>query len=133
VHEADPALPPLDRKVRCDGSMPVCQNCVRSKRECHRKVFSLSWPRDKDRRAIIGLDSRKTQAERIQHHHFINTGFSQVEACSSSRMPGYNGLFILGLLDLKAKLIEHARKLGSDWRESHSLSISDPPFTLVSI
>jgi hypothetical protein len=45
----------VDRKVRCDRAIPVCQRCYQANRECKGYSVKLSWPREKDRRrAIVG-------------------------------------------------------------------------------
>ncbi|KAI0159547.1 fungal-specific transcription factor domain-containing protein [Xylariaceae sp. FL1272] len=48
----------IDRKVRCDRSLPACATCARSKRICHGYGLRLSWPREDDnKRFAVGLAS----------------------------------------------------------------------------
>ncbi|KAM3084908.1 hypothetical protein ACMFMG_003353 [Clarireedia jacksonii] len=48
-----------DRRVRCDGGVPVCQKCSRAKRECQGYGMRLSWPRDDDKKRAIMSDSQR--------------------------------------------------------------------------
>ncbi|KAK7181594.1 hypothetical protein DPSP01_011402 [Paraphaeosphaeria sporulosa] len=48
-----------DRKILCDRTTPTCSQCTRTKRECKGYGLRLSWPREKDARRAIVLQSSR--------------------------------------------------------------------------
>ncbi|KAK1767572.1 fungal-specific transcription factor domain-containing protein [Phialemonium atrogriseum] len=70
-----------ERKIRCDGGRPVCENCRRSRRTCVVHSLRLSWPRTGNRRRfVIGPRPKPAhRGEASRESHFLNVSSSHVE------------------------------------------------------
>ncbi|CAK7224766.1 hypothetical protein SCUCBS95973_005628 [Sporothrix curviconia] len=81
-----------ERKVKCDGTLPVCINCKKANRECRAgHAFALSWPKPRSRRALEGPKSDKAHAasqgrvrqqrnKGVSGYYFVNVLSEQVAA-----------------------------------------------------
>ncbi|KIH87578.1 hypothetical protein SPBR_04702 [Sporothrix brasiliensis 5110] len=82
-----------ERKIKCDGTRPVCHNCQKAHRECRAgHAFELSWPKPKSRRALEGpkddrnyLMAQSRMHSRFRHkggnsYYFVNVISEQVAA-----------------------------------------------------
>ncbi|KAH6653261.1 fungal-specific transcription factor domain-containing protein [Truncatella angustata] len=69
------------RKVQCDGARPVCEKCVRGRRECQGYKTRLSWPREGDKkRAITGYAPPVAVYPTPEaKHFFINTTWQDIK------------------------------------------------------
>ncbi|KAL1863851.1 hypothetical protein VTK73DRAFT_6351 [Phialemonium thermophilum] len=70
-----------DRKIHCDGGLPVCQKCVGAQRECRGYEPRLSWPRKDDKKRTMAGPSppaavRPPTASRL---FFINATYRDVQ------------------------------------------------------
>lgn len=87
-------LPEADRRVKCEGSMPACLQCLRTSNICQGYGNRLSWPEEKDRKqgAIFCKSSRRTWP--VGRLRLVNVSTWDVEIhrclshCASSRILG---------------------------------------------
>ncbi|KJR89488.1 uncharacterized protein SPSK_05968 [Sporothrix schenckii 1099-18] len=66
-----------ERKIKCDGTRPVCQNCQKAHRECRAgHAFELSWPKPKSRRALEGPknDRKYLMVQSRMHSRLVHKG-----------------------------------------------------------
>ncbi|PVH70120.1 hypothetical protein DL98DRAFT_146081 [Cadophora sp. DSE1049] len=78
-----------DRKIACDKTRPICQNCIRSKRSCQPNRIRLSWPRvDDGKRYVLG-NSWPSFPSNGKHAYlkFVNTFLRDVEGNGYSLDP----------------------------------------------
>lgn len=85
----------LDRKVRCDGQRPKCDNCTKGRRICQGYGIQLSWPREGDKRRAIVLRDAHRAVHDLPFHvkTFLNTSSwdtSLSDELEKGRRPGKN-------------------------------------------
>ncbi|KAL5456406.1 hypothetical protein PMIN06_003913 [Paraphaeosphaeria minitans] len=62
-----------DRKILCDRTTPACSQCTRAKRECKGYGLRLSWPREKDARRAIVLQSSQHPLKHLNKRTSISS------------------------------------------------------------
>lgn len=68
----------LARKIRCDQSLPKCNRCIQSGRDCKGYGLQLSWPRRNDkRRAMLGPNSNHARFKSTPTGHRLVNAFSR--------------------------------------------------------
>ncbi|KAH7327722.1 fungal-specific transcription factor domain-containing protein [Stachybotrys elegans] len=68
-----------DRRVQCDRTLPVCQRCTSSNRQCLGYGMRLSWPRPNDRKRAMVASTAVQRALESGSDDFINTTWRDVE------------------------------------------------------
>jgi hypothetical protein len=87
----------LDRKIRCDRGLPICSNCVRSKRDCRGYGIRLSWPAESDEKRFVVVkpvsERRRSQIPRSSNVSFINASFWDMEMHSRLSTSTLNSVY----------------------------------------
>lgn len=123
------------RKIQCDRTLPICNNCVKTQRKCQGYGVRLSWPKQNDKKRTILGTSPTTQARVPWHiqHMFINTTWRDIE--TYRRITSNNGLILVTLSQRVPRLerqpqpqVKHAELL--NYCKHHS-AISKPLARLI--
>lgn len=100
----------VDRRVRCDRSLPSCANCARLGRKCQGYGMRLFWPKDNDpKRAMLGKSPpvRKRWNGSLKNP-LIHTSFYDMEMHS----------YLLGLSTMSKHLHPTPRVVGRQLRRA---------------
>ncbi|KAH8887295.1 hypothetical protein GQ53DRAFT_750082 [Thozetella sp. PMI_491] len=71
------------RRRRCDGSRPICVNCMRMGRECRWNSIHLSWPQRADgRRMLVGPRTlMHAGGAVVRTSSWVNLGVGDIDLC----------------------------------------------------